>query len=205
VTARVRQRFRGAIAGAGSTSGTRVVVGRWRESPLGSFSDVMVETAAGQRLLLAPDPEVAAFVGATYFFDETRVEPVEVREEPARWVLCSPSLELELGLGRRTPVGLLLRAVPTRLAEAPAWCALTDPAARLLLRGVRTRGSAGNGRREWYGATDSRVVTGLRGRLDGVDLGRLAPVDPPCSFGFSSTPRRPSLTEVVTTVESAQL
>jgi hypothetical protein len=45
-------------------------------------------------------------------------------------------------------------------------------------------------------------VTALRGRFDGADLGRLAAVDPPCSFGFSSTPRRPSVTEVVTTVET---
>ena len=33
----------------------------------------------------------------------------------------------------------------------------------------------------------------------------LTPVDPPCRFGFSSTPRRPSVTQVVTTVEAAQL
>jgi len=38
--------------------------------------------------------------------------------------------------------------------------------------------------------------------LDGVDLGELALVDPPCRFGFSSTPRSPSVTSVVTTVES---
>ena len=31
--------------------------------------------------------------------------------------------------------------------------------------------------------------------------GALAPVDPPCRFGFSSTPRRPGVTSVVTTVE----
>jgi hypothetical protein len=202
VTARVRHRFRGAIAGAGSTGGTRVVVGHWRESPLGSFSDVMVQTGAGHRVLLAPGPEVAEFVETTYSFDETRVEPVEVRADASCWVLRSPSLELDLTLGPRTGVGRLLRAVPRGVAESPAWCALTDPVARVLLRGVRTRGSAGNGRREWYAATDSRAVTALRGRFDGADLGRLAPVDPPCSFGFSSTPRRPSLTEVVTTVET---
>ena len=201
--ARLRHRFRGAIAGVGSTGGTRVVVGHWRESPLGTFSDAMVETASGHRVLLAPDDAAAEFVAATYAFDETRVEPVEVRTDDARWVLRSPSLELELTLGGRTSLGLLLRAVPAGLAATPAWCTLTDPVARLLLRGVRTRGSAGKGRREWYGATDTRAVTGLRGRFDGADLGRLAPVDPPCGFGFSSTPRRPCVTEVVTTVESA--
>ena len=38
---RVRQRFHGAIAGIGSTSGIRIVVGRWDRSPWGAFADLM--------------------------------------------------------------------------------------------------------------------------------------------------------------------
>ena len=71
----------------------------------------------------------------------------------------------------------------------------------MALRGVRTRGSAGNARREWYGATDARAVTAITGAFDGTDLGTIARVDPPCRFGFSSTPRRPCVTSVVTTVD----
>jgi hypothetical protein len=56
------------------------------------------------------------------------------------------------------------------------------------------------GRREYYGATDAHAVAAATGTFDGADLGRLAPVDPPCRFGFSSTPRRPSVTTVVTTL-----
>ena len=79
---------------------------------------------------------------------------------------------------------------------------LVDPVARIVLRGVRTRGTAGQGRREFYGATDLRSVLSAEGELDGIPLGELAPVDPPCRFGFSSTPRQPSVTTVVTTIES---
>lgn len=197
-----RSRFRGAIAGAGSTSGTRVVVGHWPESPYGAFADVMVETGAGHRVLLAPSAEVSDFVAATYVFDEVRVEPVEACVRPGTWAVRSPSLSLDLGVGGRTALGRALRLVPRRVAEAPAWCALTDPVARLALRGVRTRGVAREGSREWYGATDVRAVTSLAGAFDGANLGSLAPVDPPCRFGFSSTPRRPSVTTVTTTVES---
>ena len=69
------------------------------------------------------------------------------------------------------------------------------------MRGVRTRGTARAGRREFYGATDLRAVTGLRRRPSTASpLGELAPVDPACRFGFSSTPRRPSVTDVVTTI-----
>jgi hypothetical protein len=197
VTGHTRWGFRGAIAGVGTTSGVRVVVGRWDESPYGAFADAMVETAGGHRVLVAPTAEVADFVASTYTFDEVRVEPVAIDG----WQLRSSSLALDLTTGRRTALGRLLRLVPRGLAEAPAWCAVTDPVARVVLRGVRTRGSAGNGRREWYGATDAHEITAASGTFDGVDLGRLAPVTPPPRFGFSSTPPRPSVTTVVTTVE----
>ncbi|GAA1907016.1 hypothetical protein GCM10009737_04750 [Nocardioides lentus] len=197
-----RQRFAGAIAGVGSTSGTRVVVGRWDDGPWGRFADVMVETAEGERVLLAPTARVRDFVTATYTFDAVRLEPVSVTGGPRAWQVRTPSLTLDLLVGGRTALGVLLRGVPTRLAAAPAWCTLTDPVARVVMRGVRTRGTARHGRREYYGATDVHAITGLEGELDGVDLGALAPVDPPCRFGFSSTPRRPSVTSVVTTVET---
>jgi hypothetical protein len=190
------RRFRGHIAGVGTTSGVRVVVGRWDESPLGAFADVMVETRSGHRVLLAPTEEVAEFVAATYSFDEVRIEPIAVDG----WVLASPSLSLRLVVGRRTALGRLLRLVPRRVAESPGWCTVTDPVARVVLRGVRTRGSAGNGRREWYGATDVHAVESVTGRFDGADLGTLAAVEPAPRFGFSSTPRRPAVTAVLTTV-----
>ena len=195
-----RQRFDGAIAGVGSTSGVRVVVGRWDRSPWGRFADVMVETAAGHRVLLAPTPTVTEFVSATYRFDELRQEPVEVRSQPGAWSVVTPSLTLELTTAGRTPLGRLLALVPPPVARSPLWCSVTDPVARVALRGVRTRGGVSEGRRSYYGALDVIAVTGLQGTFDGADLGSLADVSPPCTFGFSSVPRTPSVTRVVTTV-----
>ena len=71
-----------------------------------------------------------------------------------------------------------------------------------MLPGVRTRGTAGGGRREYYGATDVHRVVALAGTWQGVDLGALAPVAPEPGFGFGSTPRTPSVTTVVTTIET---
>ncbi len=82
----------------------------------------------------------------------------------------------------------MLRAQPRALATSPGWTTVTDPVARVVLRGVRTRGTAGGGRREYYGATDLHRVTSLSGTWQGTDLGELAPVDPDPRFGFGSTP-----------------
>lgn len=178
----------------------RVVVGWWHESPFGEFGDAMVERADGHRVLLAPREDVAALVSGTYVFDEVRVEPFEVVEDGSGWLVASPSLDLRLAIGGRMPLGRLLRMVPRPLAESATWATAVDPVARLALRGVRTRGAAREGRREFYGATDVHAVTHLDGRLDGIPLGDLRPVDPPCRFGFSSTPRAPCVTDVVTTI-----
>ena len=187
----------------GSTSGVRVVVGWWHESPFGQFADAMVERADGHRILVAPSEQVRDLVASTYVFDETRVEPFTVSAGGAAgsvWVVESSSLSLRLEVGGRMPVGHLLRLVPRSVAQSPAFATVADPVARVALRGVRTRGMARAGRREFYGATDLRTVTSLTGALDGIALGRLAPVDPACRFGFSSTPKRPSVTDVVTTI-----
>lgn len=196
--------FGGHILGVGTQEGTRLVVGTWRDSPLGAFSDVMVERPDGHRLLLADRQDVADFVTATYTFDEVRLVPgVQVvltdRRGGALTVAAGP-LALAARLGRRRPLGWALRTLPTALASRPVFTAVSDPLARLVMPGVRTRGVARAGRREHYGATDLRAVTGIAVSWEGVDLGEVRDVDPPTRFGFSSTPRRPALTTVVTTV-----
>jgi len=195
----VRQRFTGEITGVGSTAGTRFVVGDWYDSPLGRFTDVMVQEPDGHRVLLAPGDAHAALVGEVYSFDETVVGPVRMTTSSTSRVVSAPGLELDVGIGGRTLLGGLLRLVPRPLATDPRWLALLAPVARL--RGVTTHGSAGGGRTESYGAYDAFAVTSASGRWRGRDLGQLADVDPPVTFGFSSTLRRPSLTRLVTTID----
>ena len=201
-----RDRFDGQIAGIGTTSGVRLVVGRWLRSPLhagkgGAFADVMVERADGHRILLAPSEEVADYVTSTYSFDEVRVERVDVSVERDLWRLSTPSLALSFTVGGRLPLGLALRAVPAAVATSPRWSRIVAPVAERLVPGVRTVGTAREGRTEYYGATDLRYVSTASGVLDGAALGSLAPIDPPCRFGFSSTPPWPSVTTVTTTIE----
>jgi len=196
-----RWRFRGEIAGVGSASGVRVVVGRWLTSPFGSFSDVMLEQADGRRALLAPTREVAEFVTATYQFDAISIVPVSVHATSTSWVVDAGPLQLTLALGSRTALGWVLSAIPDALAASTGWATAVDPIARIALRGVRTRGTAGGARREWYGATDVHSVVTINGSYGGAPLGELARVEPPVRFGFGSTPAAPGVTSVVTTIQ----
>ncbi|WP_370622923.1 hypothetical protein [Streptomyces tsukubensis] len=199
---RERLLFDGWIAGVGTTSGTRLVLGRWPRSPFGAFSDVMVQHPDGQRVLLAPSDRVAEFVASTYTFDRVTVAPVTVETAGpgTDWRVTAGTLDLRLTPGRRTSLGWLLRAVPPSLARSRRWALLADVPARLL-PGVRTTGSAGAGRREWYGARDMHTLRSAHAVMDGRDLGGLAPLAPPVTFGFASAPRTPALVRVTTTVQ----
>jgi len=198
-----RALFDGWIAGIGTTSGTRLVLGHWARSPFGPFSDVMLERADGRRILLAPSRRTATFIADTYTFDEVRVIPVGVVITGEQWTVSAPRLDLRFTTGRRGSLGWLLAAVPGPLAARPAWSALVAFPARTLL-GVRTRGSAGSGRREWYGARDLHRVTTADVTYEGTGLGSLAPVEPPVRFGFGSTPRLSCVVRVTTTVAPAR-
>jgi hypothetical protein len=201
---RTGARFDGWIAGLGTAAGLRVVVGHWPISLFGAFTDVMVEQPDGHRMLLAPTEEVAAFVAGTYRFDEVCRTPVTTTDRDDRWEVHAGPLELAFDVGPRPPLGVLLRAVPRPLATDPRWISAVDLVARRVLPGVRTRGSAGQGRREYYAALDLHRIRSASAGWHGADQGGLAPVHPPVRFGFGSTPRTPSLVRVVTVVVEAK-
>jgi hypothetical protein len=192
------ERFDGEICGFGTTSGVRVVIGRWERSPFGSFADAMVETSEGHRVLLAP-AEVAEYVARIYDFDEIEVGPLHAQRRPDALVVRGGPLATEVSIGRRTWLGWTLRAIPARVVSSHIWPVLTDPVARIVMPGVRTRGTTPGGR-ETYAASDLRVVDEVCATWHGADLGPLAPLDPPVRFGFSSAPRRPCVVAVTTAV-----
>ena len=193
----MRLRFSGSIAGVGTSSGRRVVIGHWPSSPFGPFTDVMVEDAAGHRTLLAPTQEVADFVAGTYWFDEVVVTPVTFSD----WYVEAGPLTARLVVGRRTLLGQVLRLVPPPLARQTWWAALLDPLARVVLRGVRTRVTARAGDREWYAARDQHAVLAATVTWDGEDCGSLTDVAPPVRFGPGSAPPRPSVVQLDSVVE----
>lgn len=191
-------RFEGTIAGVGTTSGTRFVLGAWDETPFGPITDVMIERTDGHRVLIAPTTAVGTFISETYGFDEVRVETLAIQRSSTRWRVTAGTLRMEIVPARRTALGWLLVAVPRPIARSRVWCLLINPFARLVRPGVRTIGTAGNGREERYCALDEHRLSSARIEWDGVNQGALAPIDPPVRFGFGSTPRHPSLVRVTT-------
>ena len=187
----------------GTTSGVRVVVGWWRRTPWGEFADVMVEEPGGHRVLLAPDRRVAELLEQTYGFDEVVTGPVQVVALGRALRVHGRDLDLGITVGGPTLLGGLLALLPRRLATSPRWLTMIDPAARMIMKGVRTKGTAGAGRTEFYGAYGLRRVDCVFGTWRGADLGILAPVEPPVRFGFGSTPRQPVVTSLVTTIRGA--
>ncbi len=194
------RRFRGRILGVGTTSGVRIVVGMWERSPFGAFTDVFLEQADGTSVLLAPDEIVAAYVSGTYSFDTVSVVDVHARRTARGLELDAGPLRATIGVGAISPLGRVLRIVPKPVARDPRWLALIDPVARLVAPGSGTAGTAGNGRREYYGVTGAHDVTAVSGSWAGEPLGSIAPLDPPVAFGFASMPRVPQVVDVETTI-----
>jgi hypothetical protein len=162
----------------------------------------MVEDATGVRTLLAPSAEIAEFVSQTYTFDRIELGEVASEIDADGFTLSAPGLQLSARLGGPAPFDWLLRTVPGRLAASPTWLRLIDPLAARLVRGVRTAGTAGQGRREYYGVRRTQLITSATGTFNGVDLAGLAPLLPPVRFGFSSAPPTPQLVDVTTTIDA---
>lgn len=195
-------RFTGEIAGVGTTSGTRLVVGAWQDTPYGPFVDVMLEQRDGHRVLLAPTDQVAEVITGLYTFDEVVVGEVTVSASGSWRTVIAPGLVVQFSRGDRTTLGAVLRVVPRRIATSPRYLRALSAVAGLVLPAVRTFGSARDGRRVCYGATDVHRIDRMHGTWRQRQLGQLTAVDPPVRFGFGSTPKTPGVTTVVTTVLS---
>lgn len=193
--------FTGHIAGFGTGAGVRLVVGTWAQSPFGAFADVMVQTPDNERILLAPTGQVADFVAATYSFDRIELGPVDAELSADRLVVSAPGLNASVSIGAPSPIDRLLRLVPGPLATVPWWLRAIDPVASRIVPGVHTAGSAGSGRREYYGVRRARLITKVSGDFADRDLGGVAPLLPPVGFGFSSAPPTPQIVSVTTTID----
>ena len=95
--------FTGHIAGAGTGSGLRIVVGAWGDSPFGAFTDVMLQTADDERVLLAPDAAIAEFVSTTYHFDRVELGELSADLAADSLTVAGENFDATIGIGGSAP------------------------------------------------------------------------------------------------------
>jgi uncharacterized membrane protein len=181
--------FKGRITSSGFSSGDRIVVGAWNESPFGEFTDIMWAKPDGQRVLIAPNQEVADYVDAMYSFDQIEIQDINIKHgENNLSVDCnSMKLEFEWNRGFRIPFKRSLFFIAT-----------VELFFAKLFFGTRTHGVTKNHRKEWYAIDRVSKITNAEALISGQNLGRMSSMSEPCKFGFSEAPKKPSSCEVRT-------
>ena len=175
--------FKGRISSCAFSSGDRVVVGDWYESPLGRFSDVMWAGPDGKRTLIAPSMKVAEYLNSIYSFEETIITDLDVILKDNEMSLKSEKLELnfEWDKGWKIPFKRSLFFI----------AAVEGIFARILF-GTKTHGRTKDNRKEWYAIDRVSKITTASASIDGQDLGSMTSMSKPCKFGFSEAPKKPS-------------
>jgi len=181
--------FKGRITSSGFESGDRIVVGAWKESPFGEFTDIMWAKPDGTRVLIAPTQEIVDYVTAMYSFDEVLLEDIITTGEDRNQKVKSNTMELDFSWNRGLPIPfkrslLFISTVELFFAK--------------LFFGTRTYGVTKNNRKEWYAIDRVSHIKKANAKISGKDPGDFTSMNEPCKFGFSEAPKRPSSCEVRT-------
>lgn len=199
--------FVGCISAAGFASGDAIVVGAWRESPLGPFVDVMWVRPEGRRVLLAPRDDVAEYVSSLYAFDEVLTVPIGGGWDGHAISVAAGPVRVRMIAGRRDLRSWLFALRPRALRRSPRWIAVEDRLGRPFVgriiggaEGVRAAGVAPGGQREFYGVEDYRQVVAAQATVSGQDLGPMTDLPSRLGIGLSSFPTRPAVVHVATLV-----
>ncbi len=184
--------FSGRISSCGFESGDRVVVGDWKDSPFGSFTDIMWAGPKGKRTLIAPNKEIAEYVNAMYSFDETIIQDIGVRLDGRSFKLNCETMTLDFNWSKGWKI-------PFR--RSLFFIATVELFFAKLFFGTKTHGTTKNNRKEWYAIDRVSKVTTAKAIINGIDAGEKRPMKEACKFGFSEAPKKPSSCEVRTHIK----
>tara|TARA_B100000686_G_scaffold308523_1_gene349656 strand:- start:829 stop:1401 length:573 start_codon:yes stop_codon:yes gene_type:complete len=184
--------FVGRITSTGFSSGDRIVIGDWRDSPLGSFTNVMWAKPDGTRILLSPSEEHAEYVSQLYNFE--RVEIVEIAVDRSRRGVTVKAgfLSVEISWGLPFPLPFW----------RPLWfIARIESLFARFLFGTRTHGRTKNNRSEWYSVRSISRVLSADASFDGDEMGESESFSTNACFGFSEPPSIPASVSLKTYIE----
>ena len=175
--------FKGRITSSAFESGDRIVVGTWKESIFGEFTDIMWAKKDGTRVLIAPTQEIANYVTAMYSFDEVILEEISTSLNDSNLSVNCNTMNLEFSWNKGFPIPfkrslLFIRTIELFFAK--------------LVFSTRTYGLTKNNRQEWYAIDRVSHITSATGNIEGGNIGEFGPMKEPCKFGFSEAPKKPS-------------
>ena len=175
--------FVGRITSTGFSTGDRIVIGDWRESPLGSFTNVMWAKPDGSRVLLSPSEKHAEYVSELYNFEDVEVTDIRVEREKRGVRINGGGLSIRIVWGMPFPIPFW----------RPLWFISSFEAlfGRIIF-GTRTHGITKNGRREWYSVRSLSRILEAEASVEGDDLGGKSEFEIDACFGFSEPPVMPA-------------
>lgn len=184
--------FQGRITSSGFESGDRIVVGTWKHSPFGEFSDIMWSKPNGRNILIAPTEEIGNYISLMYSFDEVLISKIELIEKKNSFEIKTDYISCNFSWSR----GI---RIPFR---RPLWfiSSFENIFAKFIF-GTKTSGITNDGKREWYCINKISNVKIANASLSGKNLGQKTKFHPKAKFGFSEPPKKPTSVLVTTIIK----
>ena len=184
--------FVGRITSTGFSSGDRIVIGDWRESPIGSFTNIMWARPDGTRILLSPSDEHAKYVSELYNFESVEITDIMVERTRRGISIQAGGLSVDISWGIALPIPIW----------RPLWFISSIEAffARLIF-GTKTDGRTKNNRREWYSIRSISKVLNAEASFHGQELGGSESFTTNACFGFSEPPSMPASVSLKSYIE----
>ena len=184
--------FDGQIFSSGFESGDRIVIGNWKYTPFGKFTDIMWAKPDGKKVLIAPNQKLIDFISSMYEFDEYIISSFSIEEKSNQILIKSDQIvcELEWSKGIKIPF------------RRPLWfiSSLEYIVAFIFFR-TKTNGLTNDGRQEWYAIEKVSNLSSAKASINGKDLGKMTNFEPKATFGFSEPRKRPSAVELKSHIE----
>ncbi len=175
--------FEGRITSCGFSSGDRIVIGTWINTPFGSFSDIMWAKPDGTKVLIAPNQKIANYISSLYDFDIIKIEKLDIESDENMMKIETKNLNCHFEWSR---------GVSFLIKKRPLWfVASIEYFFGWLIFGTKTYGKTKNGKKEWYAVDRLSRLTLADVEFNGKNLGGQTKFHPKANFGFSDPPKMP--------------
>ena len=183
--------FEGRITSSAFSSGERIVIGDWLNSPHGSFTNIMWARPDGKRILVSPSIECANYVSNIYSFEEVIIAPLNVKRNKNKIEIESEDLFVCLEWGWSFPIPF----------KRPRWfISSVEYFFANLIFGTKTYGRTNNNMKEWYMVRSISWVKKGFAKYKQEPFGDISKLSDSINFGFSDPPDKPSSVRVTSMI-----